>query len=480
MSSKSLKALILILLFLVLISVVTACGSRFDVSIPLTSTASQTLQTPLPSTVVVTEEAGDGYKTPISPTPTLSLAEVETAATASISKPVFGSTNLRADGNRWISGQGTLPNAPPLDIPLLGEPAWIVAAPTEAGSIWAVVLTTGKVQAFQVTEGMAEEIPITPERLPPGMPPYLKVEDNTPTLITAPLASASTQTHPVILSPTTSQLAFIDANGDVVIWNEAETARLSVNALPDARLLVDEKQRILLLTNPTNRYDHGVLGDKIEAAAITLIETIPTPRVALTIPISEPTVIEGIAPIWADFTDDDTREIVVTLSNKTQGAQIVAFNEAGDLIAAGPAIGQGYRWRNQLGVAPFGPNNQLTLVDVLTPHINGVVEFYHLQGDSLQIVAQTAGFTSHVIDTRNLDMALAGDFDGDGQLEVLLPNQRRDELGAIRYSADGAEIAWAVPAGGSITTNISAVSLADDQLIVGLGRADGVLRLWGP
>jgi hypothetical protein len=347
-----------------------------------------------------------------------------------------------------------------------------------------VALADGRMQAFRVsTEGNVEEVAITPAQLPPAMPPLLKVEDDIPSLPIATTDAASLETHPAFL-PAAGQMVSIQAGGGLLVWQDREQAEfipLAVNALPDARILVDESERLLLLTDATTRYGHGVLGDALEAASITLVETRPTPRVVLTIPIPEPTVVEGIAPIWVDLTGDGTREIIVTLSNSAQGAQVVVFNEAGTQVAAGPAIGRGSRWRHQLAVAPFGPEGELELVDVLTPHLGGVVEFYQLEGDTLRIVAKVPGYTSHIIGTRNLDMAAASDFDGDGRVELLLPNQVRTELGAIRRTADGAEVAWTVPAGGGmVSTNLAVVSFADGHLAVGLGREDGVLRLWGP
>ena len=77
----------------------------------------------------------------------------------------------------------------------------------------------------------------------------------------------------------------------------------------------------------------------------------------------------------------------------------------------------------------------MELVDVLTPHLGGTVEFYQWQGNQLNIVARQSGYTAHVIGSRNLDMAVAADLDSDGQTELLLPNQQRSELGAIRHTA---------------------------------------------
>ena len=122
----------------------------------------------------------------------------------------------------------------------------------------------------------------------------------------------------------------------------------------------------------------------------------------------------------------------------------------------------------------------MELVDVLTPHLGGIVEFYQLDGNQLIIVAKMAGYTSHVIGTRNLDLAAAGDFDGDGQVELLLPNQSLSELGAIHRTLDGAEVEWSLSLDSKITTNIGTVTLSGERIAMGLGLENGILRIWHP
>ena len=138
--------------------------------------------------------------------------------------------------------------------------------------------------------------------------------------------------------------------------------------------------------------------------------------------------MEGISPIWADLNGDGQREIIVTLSDSAQGAQVVVYSESGERLAAGPAVGRGNRWRHQLAVAPFGVNGEPELAEVLTPHIGGIAGFYRLDGDSLNLVAQHGGVTSHPIGSRNLDMGLAGDLDGDGRVELVVFNQQFTEI----------------------------------------------------
>ncbi len=396
---------------------------------------------------------------------------------------VYGLTNHRADGNRFVAGQGTLPGSGFVDIALEGVPQWLVGAPvnsmsgTGEATMWVVVLDDGRTEAFILENDIATKIQASPSLLE-AYPPLLRVVDNQPELMIPP-APGSGFSPPAILD-SDGNWVYIDQKGDLVFMDSSdiEFDRLEVDALLDGRILVDENQRLLLLTKPTERYGHGVLGDSKEAGELTLVATKPKPSVVMTIPIPEPEVIEGIAPLWADLTGDGRREIIVTISSESQGARIAVFDENGAVLASGPAIGRGYRWRHQLAIAPFGPNGEIELVDVLTPHIGGVVEFFRLNGDELEIVATVPGFTSHVLGSRNLDMALAGDFDGDGEIELLLPNQARTELGAVKRTSTGAEIDWMVSLDGRLSSNLAAVTTPDGRVIVGAGVEDGTLRLW--
>jgi hypothetical protein len=96
----------------------------------------------------------------------------------------------------------------------------------------------------------------------------------------------------------------------------------------------------------------------------------------------------------------------------------------------------------------------------------------------LRIIASVPGYTSHVIGTRNLDLAAAADFDGDGRVELLLPTQERRQLGAIRRSETGAAPVWHVPLDGVMATNLGVVEGENGRLSLAVGRADQTLRLW--
>ena len=393
---------------------------------------------------------------------------------------VLGLTFQSADGNRIAEGKGSIGLNEPIDIELDGIPAWLVGVPIDqGGSIWSVVLENGQVQSFMVQAEIVTPIRIMPEQLPPGMPPLLLIHRGAPRLFTAPAEDASPLTHPVIIGENPAHFAYIATDGDLVVNLEGEITRLPVNALPDARILQDENGRLLLLTGATDSYAHGVIGDTIEAGSISIIGTNPV-RIESEIDVS-PRVVEGHSPIWVDLDVDGKREIIVTLADENQGAQIVIFDENGSIKASGPPIGRGYRWRHQLAAIPSGELEPLVFVDNLTPHIEGTTEFYHYdQENGFVVVSNIKGFSTHRLGSRNLDMAIAGDLDGDGSYELLLPSETNDYLGAFQMQGAFANVAWTVRIPAPLSTNLAGVSLLDGTLAIGAGFENGILRLWLP
>lgn len=425
--------------------------------------------------------------TPVIPTPDPALLATLPAAAEqelALTRP-FGNTYAQPDGNRLVAGKGSLPQLTPIDIPLDGLPEWVTAVPLAKGVLWGVILADGRTQTFLVDEG--EVTAIESNELPPGVPRIMTVDpqQGQAIFLNPPAVDPSSQ-NPVIynqhghmaFSGEAGALTLMDENGETIATPE-------VALLPDARILFADNGRLLFLTDPTDRYPHAVLGDAIEAGGITLLETTPEVRITAHIPITEPQVVEGIMPLWLDWDGNGRREIIVTLSDAEQGAQINLFSETGELLAQGPAVGRGSRWRHQIAVAPFGPNGEQELAGVLTPHLGGQVEFYRWQDDRLQIVAQVPGYTSHIIGTNNLDMALAGDFNGDGRSELLLPTQNRAQLGGIQRTAEGAAALYHLDIGGSVVTNLMGVTMSGEAgsegvTAVGLGRGDNTLRIWQP
>jgi hypothetical protein len=394
-------------------------------------------------------------------------------------KSSMGLTYIHPDGNRFAKGSIDLMKSVPFDIQLAGTPAWVVGAPQgDQDSIWLVALSDGQLQAFRIQGSAYTEIQLDFPNLFPGMPPAIATDPEGFKILNIGLKDLAPFSHPI--KPSINSLIYINNNGNLIIESNGRDEKFKINVMKDGRILADGQGNYLVYSDPTNAYDHGVLGDAIEAASLTLLKKSESGMKIISISAPKGSVFEGIAPIWADLNNDGQREIIVTASNYENGAQIIIYSLDGEIIAQGPSIGSGYRWRHQLAVAPFGPNGEVEIVDVLTPHIGGIVEFFQIIENEMINVAKLSGYSSHRINSRNLDMAFAGDVDADGYVELLIPNQTHDSISALQRVDSGVQIDWTIPLNDKITTNFSTVTFSNNKFSVAVGLSSGILRVWLP
>ena len=342
-------------------------------------------------------------------------------------------TDIASDGNRVSDAQLNLLDADVSDVALSDTPEWVV--PYGDDGSWYVTLRSGNAVVIAPDGSVADATPV-----PAGDAPEL-------------LATSA---------------------DDIRVESALKDQRLFDDPLPDARI-VKSGDIWAALTRPTDRYDHGVLADAVEASAIEIVDTCTGNVTVIDVP--EPEVIEGISPILADVDGDDEVEVVVTISNPRNGARLVVYDLDGTFLAESSAIGKRNRWRNQLAVAPLGPKGETEIVDVRVPHLGGVVEFFRLEGNTLNKQAEISEFTSHVIGTRNLDMGIVVDATGDDRLNVVVPTQARTELAVIVRENDAANVVGAVEVGGKVVTNISAQRLPSGGAVA-VGSDGNYVRIW--
>ena len=364
----------------------------------------------------------------------------------------------------------------PVDVELGGEPVWVVGVPLGGGTGWVVALTSGRLEAYRLSGEGAEVEPwlVVPDELPPGAPPLVAAEGERLRLVSSTEGKPSPLTHPV---PAGGRLLGVDGEGRLSAEPGGDAG---VAALPDARVVRGEGGTLAVASDPTASYEHGVLGDEVEAGSITLLEEESGgPEVSGKVLPESGGVFEGLAPVWFEASPG-LELLAVTESEGESGSRISAYAPDGTLALSGPFVGEPMKWRHLLAAGPFGPDGEVELAVTRTPHVGGVIEFYRPNpGEgTLEIVATLPGYTTHTLYSRNLDSVRAGDLDGDGAWEVLVPDRFRTGLAAVRHAREGAEEAWKVPIGGTLTTNLASATDREGRLSIAAGRTDGVLRIW--
>lgn len=190
---------------------------------------------------------------------------------------------------------------------------------------------------------------------------------------------------------------------------------------------------------PTDRYAHGVLGDRIEWSGL---EATLADGARVRFEIADGSVFEDIAPRLADIDGDGDREAWTIRADATDGARLEAYGvENGELrrVYAGPAIGTGYRWLNPIGVGDLDGDGKAEAAYVETPHIGGIVTVLRPEDARLEIIARLGGYSTHKIGSLRLDLAALIDVDRAGGLEILLPTQPRDRIAVLSF--DNGQIA---------------------------------------
>lgn len=184
---------------------------------------------------------------------------------------------------------------------------------------------------------------------------------------------------------------------------------------------------------PTKRYGHGVIGDAVEAGGL-VVETANGQRIRHE--LSKRFVFEDRYPRLVDLDGDGSNEIVTLRADAGEGAAVVIYGLVGQRlkeIAATPTVGHSNRWRNVAGLYDYDNDGRIDIMEVVTPHIGGILNRWSFEGGKLVRKATTRrGFSNHFIGSRALELSVSADFDGDGLLDLALPDASRRMVRVVR------------------------------------------------
>jgi hypothetical protein len=209
------------------------------------------------------------------------------------------------------------------------------------------------------------------------------------------------------------------------------------NGLPDGKIADAWRYKDLSKAwyiLPTRRYDHGILGDAIEAGGLA-VETRDGKVITLKLPKDQ--VFEDRIPRFADLDGDGMAEIVTILSSIHKGGSIAVYSlKSGALKkqAQTPFIGRPYRWLNIAGIADFNGDGKKDIAGVWTPHIGGTLKFWTLARGRLKKIGSITGFSNHFIGSRDQRLSAVRDVNGDGIADLALPSANRKALRIVGFA----------------------------------------------
>lgn len=252
---------------------------------------------------------------------------------------------------------------------------------------------------------------------------------------------------------------------------------LPEGALPDGIVATGAGDiRRAWLSEPTRRYRHGILGDDLEAGALT-VET-DGGRI-LTHRLPEDEVFEDLAPRLVDLAGDGDTAILVVVSQARRGSALGAYGvRDGRLVELmrTPAIGQTNRWLNPIGAADLTGDGAVEVAVVTTPHIGGVLQVYD---NDFKRLARIEGVSNHSIGSRVMGLATLADVTGDGVAEVIVPSNDHKTLRAFSLRGGAVhELASVSLPSAAVTTMVPVVfPQAPGRKAVAVGLANGVLAV---
>ena len=213
------------------------------------------------------------------------------------------------------------------------------------------------------------------------------------------------------------------------------------------------------LSEPTERYRHGVLGDAVEAGA-QVLERADGRRFEYVLDAGS--VFEDRRVRLIDLDQDGRDEAIVVQSYLDEGAAL--------------AIGRANRWLNPVGAGDFDGDGVVEIAYVETPHIGGALRLFEYRDRRLHEDHAARGFSNHAIGSRVQHQSAIHDWTGDGVPDMAMPDARRRGLRFVTFARGTFHEFDQVSHDQAIVTAIYPAILDDSgQVFAVYGLADGTL-----
>jgi hypothetical protein len=246
-------------------------------------------------------------------------------------------------------------------------------------------------------------------------------------------------------------------------------------ALPDGQLATGTRDIARArFAETTTRYDHGILGDKIETGALEIGARDGKRHI---VRLRDDAVFEDLEPRLADLDRDGHDEIIVVKSYLKRGSSlaVIALRWGRyEIVAETPPLGAPHRWLDPAGIAGFNGDGKTDITLVRQPHVIGSLELWSWRDGAMRKPAELADIANHIAGTRAIDMAAVADFDGNGVADIAAPSLDLSRFRIVSFAPQPREIS-SVPLPAQAVTNLGLVADSARAPAIALGLADGSL-----
>lgn len=149
------------------------------------------------------------------------------------------------------------------------------------------------------------------------------------------------------------------------------------------------------------RYDHGILGDAIEAETLVIYAPGGGSLCGTRITLDKDHVFEDVAPRLVDLDGDGINEVITVRTHLDLGAQIAVYGvregNVARLVAVTPYIGRSHRWLAPIGAADLDGDGLVEIAYIDRPHLAKTLMVWRFENDTLVQVTAASGLTNHRI-----------------------------------------------------------------------------------
>lgn len=231
-----------------------------------------------------------------------------------------------------------------------------------------------------------------------------------------------------------------NAVAEIPIDNPTILEQLAKNykQLPEHEIAISLDNRVYAqYSSPTEKYGHGILGDKMEAEQLVVV----VDSIFHEFKLPDNYVFEDIRPRLYDVDGDNELELICIRTNVLQGAGIAIYKIAdGQLIeyASVPEIGTSNRWLNIVTINDLDNDGAVELVWIETPHIGGILRVAKIEEGLLSLITETAQYSNHTIGERNLCLSVLTQ--QTNKKVFYVPSQNRNKIVGFTFTGDDFEV----------------------------------------